>query len=154
MPAMGQLGGEASIEIEASIEAVWDIVADVETAPEWQDGLDEMRVIDRDDQGRVARAESITDAKVKTVRSIVAFSYDEPNVVSWRQEKGDLKSVEGSWTLEDLGDGTTRATYWLEGDPGRVLGMMIPGPVEGRLREILVGGRPAELAARAGAAVS
>ena len=53
--------------------------------------------------------------------------------------------------LEDLGDGRTRATYRLDGDPGRVLGMMIRGPVEGRLREILVGGRPGELAERMGA---
>lgn len=150
---MGQLGGEASIEIEVGIDELWEIVEDVETAPEWQDGLDEMRVLDRDGKGRVVRAESITDAKVKTVKSIVTFSYDEPHVVSWRQEKGDLKSVEGSWELEDLGDGVTRATYRLEGDPGRVLGMMVRGPVEDRLREILVGGRPGELAARAGAAV-
>ena len=151
---MGQLGGEASIEIEVGIEELWEIVEDVESAPDWQEGLEEMNVLDRDSEGRVARAESVSDAKVKTVKSIVSFEYDPPNRVAWRQEKGDLKSVEGSWELEDLGDGRTRATYWLEGDPGRVLGMMIRGPVEGRLREILVGGRPDELAVRAGAGVA
>ena len=151
---MGQLGGEASIEIEVGIDELWDIVEDVETAPDWQDGLEEMKVLDRDGEGRVARAESVSDAKVRTVKSIVAFTYDPPNRVAWRQEKGDLKSVEGAWELEDLGDGVTRATYRLNGDPGRVLGMMIRGPVEGRIREILVGGRPAELAARAGASVA
>ena len=110
-----------------------------------------MNVLERDADGRVLRAESVSDAKVKTVRSIVRFSYDEPHVVSWEQEKGDLKHVVGSWELAEVGDGVVRATYRLEGDPGRVLGMMIRGPVEDRLREILVGGRPAELAARAGA---
>jgi hypothetical protein len=65
--------------------------------------------------------------------------------------EGDLKALVGAWELEDLGDGRTRATYRLEGDPGRVLGMMIRGPVEGRIREILVGGRPDELAERLGA---
>ena len=151
---MGQLGGEASLEIEVDIAELWEIVEDVESAPSWQDGLNEMNVLDRDDQGRVARAESVSDAKVKTVKSIVAFTYEEPHRLHWRQEKGDLKSVEGSWELEDLGEGVTRVTYWLEGDPGRVLGMMVRGPVEDRLREILVGGRPGELAARAGATVS
>ena len=149
---MGRLGGEASIEIEASIEELWVIVEDVETAPHWQDGLEEMKPIEHDDEGRVVRAESVSDAKVKTVKSIVRFSYVDGTRVSWTQEKGDLKSVEGSWELEDLGGGRTRATYKLEGDPGRVLGMAIRGPVEGRLREILVGKRPDELAARAGAA--
>ena len=147
---MGKLGGEASREVEATVDELWPIVEDVETAPDWQEGLEEMNVLDRDDDGRVLRAESVSDAKVKTVKSIVRFSYDEPTRVSWSQEKGDLKSVEGSWELEDLGDGRTKITYSLEGDPGRVLGMMIRGPVEDRLREILVGGRPGELAVRAG----
>jgi ribosome-associated toxin RatA of RatAB toxin-antitoxin module len=149
---MGKLGGEASREVAVPIETLWDIVEDVATAPEWQDGLNEMNVLEEDAQGRVMRAESVSDAKVKTVRSIVRFTYEKPTRVSWVQEKGDLKSVEGAWELEALGDGDTRVTYWLEGDPGRVLGMMIRGPVEDRLREILVGGRPDELAARAGAA--
>lgn len=150
IPGMGRLGGEASIEIEASIEELWAIVEDVATAPEWQDGLVEMRVLERDGDGRVLRAESVSDAKVKTVTSVVRFTYDEPHRVAWTQEKGDLKSVEGAWELEADGDGRTRVTYRLVGDPGRVLGMMIRGPVEDRVREILVGGRPAELAARAG----
>jgi ribosome-associated toxin RatA of RatAB toxin-antitoxin module len=152
MPGMGVLGGEASIEIEAGIEELWAIVEDVETAPEWQKGLEAMKVLERDADGRVVRAESVSDAKVKTVKSIVRFSYDKPNVVSWEQEKGDLKSVVGAWELEQLDDGFTRVTYRLEGDPGRVLGMMIRGPVEDRIREILVAGRPEELAARAGQA--
>jgi uncharacterized membrane protein len=145
---MGHLGGEASIELDVPVDEVWAVVADVETAPSWQGGLDSMSVQDRDGNGRVLRAESVTDAKVKTIRSIVVFDYDEPRRVAWRQEKGDLKSVEGSWTLEDLGSGRTRATYSLNGDPGRMLSMAIRGPVEGRLREILVGNRPGELAAR------
>jgi ribosome-associated toxin RatA of RatAB toxin-antitoxin module len=149
---MGVLGGEASIEIEADIEELWAIVEDVETAPDWQDGLEEMHVLERDAEGRAVLCESVNDAKVKTVKSIVRFSYDKPNLVSWEQEKGDLKSVTGSWELEDLEDGFVRVTYRMEGDPGRVLGMAIRGPVEGRLREILVEGRPQELAVRAGAA--
>jgi len=147
---MGKLGGEASLDVDASLEDLWAIVEDVESAPEWQDGLNEMNVIDRDDQGRVLRAESVSDAKVKTVKSIVRFSYEDRTSVRWEQEKGDLKSVEGGWELEAIGDGQTRVTYWLEGDPGRMLGMAIRGPVEDKLRDILVGGRPAELAARAG----
>ena len=147
---MGQLGGEASIDLEVSIDDVWPVVADVESAPEWQQGLEELRVIDRDGEGRVLRAESVSDTKVKTVRSIVRFTYEERTRVAWEQEKGDLKSVVGAWELEELAPGRTRATYRLHGDPGRVLGMVIRGPVEDRLREILVGGRPQELAARLG----
>lgn len=145
---MGQLGGRASIEVDAPIESCWALAEDVASAPGWQNGLEAMTVKERDPGGRVLLAESVSDAKVRTVRSIVRFSYDEPRRVSWRQEKGELKSLDGAWELEDLGGGRTRVTYWLEGDPGRMLGMLIRGPVEDRLRAILVGGRPAEFKAR------
>ena len=148
---MGKLGGEASTELDASIDEVWDVVVDIETAPDWQDGFEDVEVLERDDEGRVLVAETESDAKVKTVRNRLRFSYEEPNLVEWRQEKGDLKSLVGAWELEDLGDGRTKATYRLEGDPGRMLGMLIRGPVEGQIRKILVEGRPGELAERMGA---
>jgi ribosome-associated toxin RatA of RatAB toxin-antitoxin module len=148
---MGKLGGEASTELDASIDEVWDVVVDIETAPDWQDGFEDVEVLERDDEGRVLIAETESDAKVKTVRNRLRFSYEEPHLVEWRQEKGDLKSLVGAWELEDLGDGRTKATYRLEGDPGRMLGMLIRGPVEGQIRKILVEGRPGELAERMGA---
>jgi ribosome-associated toxin RatA of RatAB toxin-antitoxin module len=147
---MGKLGGVASTEVDAPIKAVWDVVVDIESAPEWQDGFERVEVLERDDEGRVLVANTESDTKVKTVKTRLRFRYEEPTLVEWRQEKGDLKSLVGAWDLEDLGDGRTRATYRLEGDPGRVLGMLIRGPVEGRIREILVGGRPDELAERIG----
>lgn len=145
---MGKLGGEASIEIDAPIDEVWDVVVDIESAPDWQDGFEDVEVLERDDEGRVLVANTESDAKVRMVKTKLRFSYEKPHLIQWEQEKGDLKSLVGAWELEDLGDGRTRATYRLEGDPGRVLGMLIRGPVEGRIREILVGGRPGELAER------
>jgi hypothetical protein len=82
--------------------------------------------------------ETVNDAKVRQVRSRVRFTYDEPRLVAWTQIDGDPKSVDGAWELEDLGDGRTRATYRLEGDPGRMLGMLIRGPVEDRIHEQLI----------------
>jgi carbon monoxide dehydrogenase subunit G len=145
---MGNLGGEASTEIDAPLDEVWPIVEDVATAPDWQHGLESMEPLERDGEGRVLVAESVSDAKVRKVTTRVRFAYDPPRSVRWHQEKGDLKSLEGAWELEDLGGGRTRATYRLNGDPGRMLGMLIRGPVEDRLREILVGGRPDELRER------
>jgi hypothetical protein len=66
----------------------------------------------------------------------------------WTQEKGDMKSVEGVWELEDLGHGRTRASYRLDADPGRMLGLVTRGPVEVATRAILVNGRPDELRRR------
>ena len=145
---MGRIGGRESIEVDAPIQQVWELVEDVESAPEWQGGLDRITPLEHDDQGRPTLCESETDAGIRKVKTQVRFSYDPPTRLSWNQEKGDLKSVDGAWELEDLGDGRTRVTYWLDGDPGRMLGMLIRGPVEGKIRDLLVKARPGELKER------
>jgi ribosome-associated toxin RatA of RatAB toxin-antitoxin module len=145
---MAHMGGSASAEIDAPIDAVWAVVEDVLTAPDWQGGLVAVSALERDEAGRPTLVESESDIKVKHVKTQVRFSYEPPTRLSWTQEKGDLKSVDGSWALEDLGDGRTRATYTLDSDPGRVLGMVLRGPVEAAVMAMLVNARPGELKAR------
>jgi carbon monoxide dehydrogenase subunit G len=145
---MAHMGGTASAEIDAPVAKVWGVVEDVLTAPQWQGGLVSVSALERDGEGRPTLVESESDIKVRRVKTRVRFSYEPPTRLSWVQEKGDLKSVEGSWELEDLGGGRTRATYALDGDPGRVLGMIIRGPVEAAARAVLVNARPGELKAR------
>ncbi len=142
---MANLTGSSTAEIDAPLDRVWALVQNVESAPEWQGGLKSMHALDRDGDGRAIRCEAETDAKVRTVKSIVRFTYDGPSELRWTQEKGDLKSVDGSWTLEDLGGGRTRATYSLEVDLGRTLSLLIRGPVVDVIRHMLVGARASEL---------
>ena len=146
---MGSISGSSTAEIDAPIDEVWAVVEDVVSAPDWQDGLKDVEELETDAEGRVTLVESSSDAKVRTIKSIVRFSYDAPTTLRWTQEKGELKSVDGSWELEDLGDGRTRATYNLEVDLGRMLGMVIRGPMVDVLRGQLVNARAGELKARA-----
>jgi ribosome-associated toxin RatA of RatAB toxin-antitoxin module len=145
---MGHLGGSASAEIDAPLEQVWAVVQDVMAAPEWQGGLDKMTALERDPDGRPTLVETENDIKVRRIKSRVRVRYDGPTRLSWTQEKGDMKSVEGVWELEDLGNRRTRASYRLDADPGRMLGLVIRGPVEAATRAILVNGRPDELKRR------
>jgi carbon monoxide dehydrogenase subunit G len=145
---MGHLGGSASVEIDAPLQEVWAVVQDVTTAPEWQGGLDKMTPLERDADDRPTLVETENDIKVRRVKARVRFRYDAPTLLAWTQEKGDMKSVEGAWELEDLGKERTRATYRLDADPGRVLGLVIRGPVEAATRAIFVNGRPGELKRR------
>ena len=149
MPHMGLIEGEKSVEIEAPIETCFDIAADIENAPEWQGSLKDVEVLERHDDGRAAIVETESDAKVKTVKARLRFDYDEYDRITWVQEKGDTKSLEGWWNFEDLGDGRTRATYGLSADPGRMLGMLLRGPVEGQVRNFLLGGAAEGLKERA-----
>jgi hypothetical protein len=145
---MANIGGTASVEIEAPLPEVWAVVEDVLTAPQWQGGLDRMTAVEHDEEGRPTLVETENDIKVRRIKTHVRFRYEAPERLSWTQEKGDMKSVEGSWLLEDLGKGRTRATYSLDADPGRVLGLVIRGPVEAATRAIFVSGRPGELKRR------
>jgi uncharacterized membrane protein len=132
--------GERQVEIAAPIEQVFKIAADIEHAPVWQGSLKDVEVLSKDSEGRAETVETESDAKVKTVKARLKFAYDEPTSITWDQLKGDVKALRGWWTLEDLGDGRTRATYGLDVDPGRMLGMLLRGPVEGQVRDFLLGG--------------
>lgn len=145
---MSGLGGTASDEIDAPIEEVWAAVTDVAAMAAWQDGIVSCTPIDTDAAGDVVRAELVADAKVKELRVVARFERTAPTRISWAVESGDVKKLDGSWTLEDLGDGRTRVTYETEVDPGRMLSMMIRGAIEDKIRERLVDRRPGELAER------
>ena len=142
---MAPITGSSTAVINAPLDQVWALVEDVQKAPDWQGGMKAIEVLERDADGRAELCETQSDAKVRTVKSTVRFRYDPPTRLSWTQEKGELKSVEGSWQLEDLGSGRTRATYKLEAELGRMLGMVIRGPLVDVLREMLAGARAGEL---------
>jgi len=142
------IAGRASADIEAPIDAVWPVLQDVEQWAAWQGTLGHVDVLERDAEDRVSRCEVQIDAKIQKIRLELAITYDPPLGVSWERDGGDLKQMEGSWQLEDLGDRRTRATYALEVEPGGILNLLINASVEEKLRGTLVDARPAELKAR------
>jgi hypothetical protein len=142
---MAHLGGSASNEIDAPLAEVWAVVEDVLSAPDWQGGLDAMAALEYDEAGRPVLVETENDIKIRRIKARVRFRYERPRRLSWTQEQGEMKAIDGSWELEDLGGGRTRATFNLDADPGRMLGMLIRGPVETATRAIFVSGRPGEL---------
>jgi len=139
--------GSASEVINAPIEKVYAIAADVESSPKWQPEIKDAEVLKKDKDGNQILVRTKADAKVKVMTSDIEFSYDEPNGLSWKQVKGDSKSLVGSWELEDLGDGTTKATYSMKVDLGRALGLVIRGPVVDVLKNQLVNSMPGKLKA-------
>lgn len=134
---MGTLEASWTVEIDAPRDRVYEIAAGIEGAPDWQGTLEDVEVLERDDQKRPLVVETVSDATVKKVRSILRFDYDPPDGLTWEQEKGEMKWLTGSWVFEDLDGGGTRATYGLRADPGRMLGLLLRGPVEGKVKELL-----------------
>ncbi|MEO7198181.1 MAG: SRPBCC family protein [Solirubrobacterales bacterium] len=137
---MGILEASHTVEIDAPLERVWEVAADVPASPEWQPALETVETIETDDEGRATVVDTSSNAVVKKTHQRLRFSYDEPTGMIWVQEKGDVKSLEGSWTFTDLGGDRTEATFALEVDPGRMLGMLLRGPAEGRVKTFLTKG--------------
>lgn len=137
---MGLITGDRTVEIAAPAEACFAIAADLERAVTWQSTLREVHVHERDSHGRPVVATLTADAKVRTITARWRLTYAEYSDIGWTQERGDVKSLRGSWTFEER-DGVTRATYALEVDPGRMLGLLLRGPgMVDKVRDSLLAG--------------
>lgn len=134
---MSILKAERTVEIDAPKSKCFEIIIDLANSPNWQQSMLSADVLEKDGDGRPALVEIVSDAKVKHVKSDVAFKYQPEDGMTWEQKKGELKWLNGFWKLEDLGDGRTSATYGLEADTGRVLGLLIRGPVQDKVKEWL-----------------
>jgi hypothetical protein len=88
------------------------------------------------------------DAKITQISMQLDCSYEPRTRMTFERTSGDLSALAGSWQLDDLGEGRTRATYELEVDPGGVLGFLLNAERKEKLRALLVDARPHELKAR------
>jgi uncharacterized protein YndB with AHSA1/START domain len=142
---MTLLSGSSTAQIDAPIERCWAVVVDVADAPRWQNSLESVEVIERDDTGRAVVCDIVNDAKFTKVRVRVRVSYVPPHRLTFtRMQSDDVDEMEASWELSELGPGRTRATFALTVDPGPV--GLLARPLERALRPIVVGRRAEELA--------
>lgn len=125
---MGTTQSEHAELIAASPEACLAALLDFDSYPEWQSAVKSCEVLE---PGSDPVVEFRVDARVKTIRYVLRYHPEPPSRLWWEYVEGDARSVSGSYELEDLGDGSTRATYKLEIDPGR----FVPGPVKKALTE-------------------
>ena len=128
---MGAKRAERQIVVDAAPQTCFDALVDFESYPDWQSAVKDCEVQSRDDDGRGRRVSFDIDAKIKTVSYTLDYSYDEPSLLTWRYVEGDVKDVNGEFTLEDQGGGSTLATYALRLDAG----VWLPGPVASMLTD-------------------
>lgn len=114
---MASESGSESIEIKATPERILDVVTDIDAYPKWNDEFKEAKVLEKDGSGRPAQAEFLLDAKIKTVRYRLNYTYPG-NGVAWQNEEGgDVKLIKGSYEFSGNGESTT-VLYNFEIDPG------------------------------------
>lgn len=138
---MGASETEHAEVIAGSQAECLEALLDFSTYPDWQSAVKDAEVLER---GSSPVVEFRIDAKLKTIRYVLRYHPEPPSRLWWEYIEGDVRSVSGSYDLEDLGDGTTRATYRLEIDPGR----FVPGPIKKALTEGVMRTSVRELKAR------
>ena len=120
------------VVIEASSEEILDVIADVESAPEWSSQHQGAEVLDRDADGRPTKVR----LKLKTMgisdEQVVQYTWTE-NRASWTLlESSQLKTQSASYTLTPSGD-KTKVLFEITVDPA----VPIPGFV---LKRAMKGG--------------
>lgn len=139
--------GTAEIEVAASVATCFAAAGQFDRAPEWQSFVRSSEVLERDEEGRPLVAETVADARIREVRYRLRYGYDPPREITWTQLDGDLRHIEGFYRFHALGEERTRIEYRLAIDPGRRLGLVLRGPIVGRVRDAALAGTLRELKA-------
>lgn len=117
------------------MQACFDAVRDFEAYPAWSSNVQGVRLLGDD------VVEFEVDAKVRKVRYVLRYFFEEPTRVWWEYVEGDVKSVEGEYRFEEIDPGRTRMTYRLTMDPGAFL----PGPIKKVLVNVVMKGSVEDL---------
>jgi uncharacterized membrane protein len=128
---VGRKHAEHQLVVGAPPDACFDALTDYETFPDWQQAVRSVEVVTRYPDGLGREVAFAIDAKVKQIAYTLEYSYEQPHRITWDYLGGDVKDVDGEYTLEARDDGTTLATYSLALDPG----VWLPGPVAKVLNE-------------------
>jgi len=109
----------AAVAIAAPVETVWAVMVDVERAPEFIPGLRRARALER------GPTHDLIEHAVKYSALLPEFNYRyradyrPPEQIDFRRVSGDLKALEGSWSLRPTADGRgTLVLYAVRLDPG------------------------------------
>lgn len=114
-----------SITVQAGADAVMDVIADFEAYPEWQDEVKQVEILETDDDGWATTVRYIVDAKIFSMTYVLAYTYTDDSM-HWTLVEGDqVRKVDGTYRLQEVGDGATRVTYDLEVVPAILLPKMV-----------------------------
>lgn len=128
-------GTYSTLEIDATPEELYDVVADVAAYPEWASGVKQVEVLEEDAEGRVSRARFVLEGFVKEITYVLEYTHDRPNALTWvAVESDDLEMLEGSYQFAPTESGATEVVYSLTVAPN----FTIPGFIKRQAEKQIV----------------
>jgi ribosome-associated toxin RatA of RatAB toxin-antitoxin module len=116
--------------VQATPERCIGVVCDVEAYPQWVADMKDVRVLERDGEGKALVVAFRAGAFGRSTSYVLAYDYSElPAKVSWSQRDGDItRSLDGSYEFVPTPEGGTEVVYQLAID----LRVPVPGFVRRR----------------------
>ena len=104
----------SSIVIDAEPAAIMDVIADFAAYPEWAKGVQSAEVVSEGSDGRADQVFFVLDVAPIKDEYTLAYRWQGHEQVTWTLVSGKmLRSLDGAYTLSDLGNGSTEVTYRL-----------------------------------------
>ncbi len=117
---------EGSIEIDAPLEDVMEVIEDYESYPEWAD-VNRVAVNERGEGGRATEVAFEVDVPVLGKAAYtLSYQYAKGDTgLSWftKEARGAVRDIRGEYLLNEVSDGVTKVTYRLAVE----LGVLVPG---------------------------
>ena len=104
-------GTQQEVQIAVSPEDFFSVITAYETYPEFLDEMEDAKILSR--TGNTAEVQ-FTVQLIKRVTYTLILVENAPHTVTWSLKEGPFKVSNGSWTLSQLGDGSTKAEYEVE----------------------------------------
>ena len=106
-----------SIQVRAPLDRVASVICDFKHYPEWVDAIKRVDILEEYEDGYAAQVKFLMDAGVMTDEYTLEYAYAEDlSRIEWHlvEPSKMQKSQQGSYDLDDDGDGGTTVTYTLE----------------------------------------
>jgi coenzyme Q-binding protein COQ10 len=107
---------QRTIIINTPPSVLYSVITDYESYPSFLNEVERIEILSRTDgaSGKVVRAR-YTVRVIKTIQYVIDLTEVENTSVRWNLvESSIMRSNVGGWTLRELGDGRTEATYGLD----------------------------------------
>jgi ribosome-associated toxin RatA of RatAB toxin-antitoxin module len=139
------------VVIEATPAEIVDVIADIESGPQWQGAQQSAEVLETNDDGRPRQVKTKVKSAGITDELVVEYHTWSDDVVSWSLVSSkQLKTQEGRYTLTPQGD-KTKVRFDLTIDPSvPIPGFILKRALKGAISDATDGLRKQVLAVKKG----